>query len=72
VSRNRIASLLSSIPAPFSFPSSGFMACPAVLLQAGSEEQQAFRRRIHRWALEQAAAVMQPSLLERFGRDLLN
>jgi hypothetical protein len=72
VSRNRIAGQLSRTQAASSIATGGFMVCPAALVQAGGEQQQALRRRIYQWALEQAAAVVRPSLLKRFQKDLLN
>lgn len=52
--------------------SSAFVVCPAVLQREVTEEQQATQRQIYEWAMEQAAAVVRPSILERWQADLLN
>ena len=53
-------------PPPVTF--NGFVACPPALLRGVSEEQ----RRLYQWALEQAAAVVRPSITQRIQVDLLN
>lgn len=68
VSRNRIAGWLQRTPQAPSAASGGFMACPPVLFWGVGDEQ----RRLYQWAMEQAAAVVRPSVLERFQADLLN
>jgi hypothetical protein len=52
--------------------SSGFVACPLVLQQGVGEEMWAVRRQLYQWALEQASAVVRPSIVERWQTNLLN
>ena len=68
VSRNRIAGWLPRIHQAPSVVSGGFMACPPMLLRGVGDEQ----RRLYQLAMKQAAAVVRPSVLERFQADLLN
>jgi hypothetical protein len=47
------------------------MACPPALC-GGGEDQQAVQRQLYQWAMEQAAAVVRPSIVERWMANLLN
>ena len=66
--RNRITIRLSRKPQSPPVTFNGFVACPPALLRGVSEEQ----RRLYQWALEQAAAVVRPSITQRIQVDLLN
>ncbi len=68
VDRNRIAGWLPPIPQAPSIVSCGFMVCPPTLLRGVGDEH----RRLYHWAMQQAVAVVRPSVLERFQADLLN
>jgi hypothetical protein len=50
----------------------GFMACPTVLRQGVAADPFLWQQRIYEMALEQAKAVVRPSILERFQADLMN
>jgi hypothetical protein len=48
------------------------MACPAVLRQGVAAEQQAWQRQLYQRAMEEAAAVVRPPIMERWQADILN
>ncbi len=70
--RNRISSWLSRQPQAAAVASCGFMACPPALQQGVGEDQRALQRQLYHWAMEQASAVVRPSIVERWQADLLN
>jgi hypothetical protein len=70
--RNRIFNRLPQTPQGASISTCGFVACPAVLRQGVAAEQQAWQHQLYQWAMEQASAVVRPSIVERWQADILN
>jgi hypothetical protein len=70
--RNRISRWLPRNSQETSAASCGFMACPLALQQGVGEETWALRRQLYQWALEQAALVVRPSIVERWQVNLQN
>ncbi len=72
MSRNRIPGWLSQTSWASARATPGFVICPAVLMTVGGVDELALRRRLYQWAMDQAAAVVRPSIVARFQKDLLN
>ena len=72
MSHNRISGWLPRTPQASSVAPCGFMACPLALHPGVSEGQRALQQQLYHWAMEQAAAVVRPSIVERWQADLLN
>ncbi len=72
MSRNRIFSRLPQTPRRASISTCGFMACPVVLQQGIAADQQAWQQELYQRAMEEAAAVVRPSIVERWQADMLN
>lgn len=70
--RNRIFSRLPQTPRRALLSKCGFMACPMVLLQGMAADQQAWQHELYQRAMEEAAAVVRPPIMERWQTDLLN
>jgi hypothetical protein len=69
---NRIFNRLPQAPRRASISTCGFMACPVVLQQGVAAEQQAWQRQLYQRAMEEAAAVVRPSIMDRWQADILN
>jgi hypothetical protein len=69
---NRIFSRLPQTPRRASFSTCGFMACPVVLQQGLAADQQAWQHELYQRAMEEAAAVVRPAIMERWQADILN
>jgi len=72
MARNRISGWLLRQPQAPVVSSCGLMACPAVLQQGVHEDQRTLQQQVYRLALEEASAVVRPSIMERWQADLLN
>jgi hypothetical protein len=48
------------------------MACPVILQQGMAADQQAWQHELYQRAMEEAAAVVRPSIMERWQTDILN
>jgi hypothetical protein len=48
------------------------MACPVVLQQGLAADQQAWQHELYQRAMEEAAAVVRPAIMERWQADVLN
>ena len=72
MSRNRIFNRLPQTPQSASVSTCGFVACPAVLQQGVAAEQQAWQQQLYQRAREEAAAVVRPSIAERWQANLMN
>jgi hypothetical protein len=72
MSRNRIFNRLPQTPQGASVSTCGFVACPAILQQGVAVEQQAWQHQLYQRAMEEAAAVVRPSIVERWQANLMN
>jgi hypothetical protein len=70
--RNRILNRLSQTSQGALVSTCGFVACPMVLQQGVAAEQQAWQRQLYQRAMEEAAAVVRPSIVERWQSNLMN
>jgi hypothetical protein len=69
---NRIFSRLPQTPRRASISACGFMACPVVLQQGMAADQQAWQHELYQRAMEEAAAVVRPPIMDRIQADILN
>jgi hypothetical protein len=70
--RNRLTRWLSPNPHEKPIALSGLMACPLALQHGATEDLWARRCQLYQWAMDQASAVVRPSIVERWQGDLLN
>jgi len=70
--RNRISEWPARAAQTPRAASYGFVACPPALQFGGGADQCAVQRQLYQWAMEQAAAVVRPSIVERWQVNVLN